>query len=66
MKVKAAQANPFIEAMVFPVITFLAETAGDMAFQKMVDKDKERAGIILKSLYKKIAEVSKRNKIGLK
>lgn len=61
-----AKVNPLLEAMAIPVITALAETYGEIAFQKLVDGDKAKAKIVLTSLSKTIASVAKKNKISLK
>lgn len=61
-----AKLNPFLEAMLIPVITALAEQYGEAAFQKMIDGDKAKAKIVLTSLSKTINSVAKKNKITLK
>ena len=61
-----AKIPALVEAMMIPVITALAETYGDAAFQKLIDGDKAKAKIVLTSLSKTITAVAKRNKISLK
>ena len=60
-----AKSNPFLESMLIPVIEMLAQSGSDILFQKMVDKDKEKAAIVLETLATSIKEVAKKNKIKL-
>lgn len=58
--------NPFLEAMIVPVLVELAKVGSDTAFQKMVDHDKAKAATVLQTLNKSIVAVAKANKISLK
>lgn len=60
-----AKANPFLEAMIVPVLTELAKAGSDIAFQKLVDADKAKAAVVLATLRKSIDSVAKKNKIKL-
>ena len=61
-----AKLNPFLEAMIVPVLVELAKVGSDTAFQKMVDHDKAKAATVLQTLNKSIVAVAKANKISLK
>jgi len=61
-----AKLNPFLEAMIVPVLVELAKVGSDAAFQKMVDHDKAKASTVLQTLNKSIFAVAKANKISLK
>ena len=58
-----AKGNPFLEAMLIPLISELAKNGSDVLFQKMVDKDKENAAIVFAALMKSIKDVSAKNGI---
>mgnify|MGYP006362979579 CR=1 FL=1 len=58
--------NPFLEAMIVPVLVELAKVGSDTAFQKMVDHDQAKAATVLQTLNKSIVAVAKANKISLK
>jgi len=60
-----AKLNPFLEGMLISMISEIAKTGSNSLFQKMVDKDKENAAIVLATLATSIKEVAKKNKIKL-
>jgi len=56
--------NPF-EGIVIMFITTISESGAEIMFQKMIDKDKSKAKIVLNTLKSAIQDVAKANKIKL-
>jgi hypothetical protein len=57
--------NPVLEGIIMSMITTLSEAGAEMLWQKMVDKDKAKATIVLRTLSQSINAVVKANKIKL-
>lgn len=57
--------NPFVESMVISLITTLSEAGAEAMFQKLIDKNKAKAKIVLGTLKSAIVDVAAANKIKL-
>lgn len=57
--------NPFFEGIVISMITTLSEAGAEILFQKIVDKNKAKAKIVLTTLKAAIDDVAAANKMKL-
>lgn len=64
MATKKAAFNPF-ESMLIGLITSLSEAGAEVMFQKIIDRDKKKAKIVLGTLKAAIEDVAAANKIKL-
>lgn len=61
----AQKLNPFVEQMLITLITTLSEAGAEILFQKIVDKNKKKAAIVLGTLKSAIDDVAANNGIEL-
>lgn len=61
----AQKLNPFVEQMLITLITTLSEAGAEILFEKIVDKNKKKAAIILGTLKTAIENVAESKGIEL-